>query len=133
VPVTIVVPHGNSSEKSAAMHGQGANLIEFGSDFQEARGSMPNNLAAEQSLHFVPLYHRDFLKGIGTYWLELFSAVPDLVVYVPIGMGSGICSGCAVRNGMNLKTKFVGVVSQGAPSRALSSECRSKQRAKSKI
>jgi len=121
-PVTIVVPHGNSSEKNAAMRGQGANLIEFGSDFQEAR-EHAQQLAAEQSLHFVPPYHRDFLKGVGTYWLELFSAVPDLdVVYVPIGMGSGICSGCAVRNGMHFKTKIVGVVSEGAPSHALSFE-----------
>jgi threonine dehydratase len=122
VPVTVVVPHGNSSEKNAAMRGQGAKLIEFGSDFQEAR-EHAYKLAAEQSLHFVPPYHRDFLKGVGTYWLELFSAIPDLdLAYVPIGMGSGICSGCAVRNGMNLRTKFVGVVSDGAPSHALSFE-----------
>jgi threonine dehydratase len=120
VPVTVVVPYGNSTEKNVAMRGQGANLVEFGSDFQEAR-EYAMKLGAEQSLHFVPPYHRDFVKGVGTYWLELFSAVPDLdVAYVPIGMGSGICSGCAVRNGMNLKTKFVGVVSEGAPSNALS-------------
>ena len=119
-PVTIVVPHGNSSEKNAAMRGQGANLIEFGADFQDAR-EHAQKLAAEQGLHFVPPFHRDFLKGVGTYWLELFSAVPDLdFAYVPIGMGSGICAGCAVRNGMNLKTKLVGVVSESAPANALS-------------
>jgi threonine dehydratase len=104
------------------MRGQGAKLIEFGSDFQEAR-EHAQQLGAEQSLHFVPPFHRDFLKGVGTYWLELFSAVPDVdVAYVPIGMGSGICSGCAVRNGMNLKTKLVGVVSEGALSHKLSFE-----------
>ena len=120
VPVTIVIPHGNSSEKNAAMREQGANLIEFGSDFQDAR-EHAQKVAAEEGLHFVPPYHRDFLKGIGTYWLELFSSVPDLdFAYVPIGMGSGICAGCAVRNGMNLKTKLVGVVSDGAPANALS-------------
>jgi threonine dehydratase len=120
VPATIVVPHGNSGEKNAAMRGQGSNLIEFGLDFQDAR-EHAQKLAAEQGLHFVPPFHRDFLKGVGTYWLELFSAVPDLdVAYVPIGMGSGICAGCAVRNGMNLKTKLVGVVSEGAPANALS-------------
>ncbi len=122
VPVTIVVPYGNSAEKNAAMRGQGANVIEFGNDYQEAR-EHSTKLAQEQGLHFVPPYHRDFLKGIGTYWLELFSAVPDLdVVYVPIGMGSGICSGCAVRNGLQLKTRVVGVVSEGAPCHALSFE-----------
>ena len=120
VPVTIVVPHGNSTEKNAAMRGQGANLIEFGSDFQDAR-EHAQKLAAEHGLHFIPPYHRDFLKGVATYWLELFEAVPDLdFAYVPIGMGSGICAGCAVRNGMNLKTKLVGVVSEGAQANALS-------------
>ncbi len=122
VPVTIVVPHGNSAEKNAAMRGQGANLIEFGNDYQAAR-EHANQLANEQNLHVVPIYHRDFVKGIASYWVELFSAVPDLdAAYVPIGMGSGICSGCAVRNGMGLKTKIVGVVSDGAPAYALSFE-----------
>src|SRR6266849_8738231 len=120
VPVTIVVPHGNSSEKNAAMRGQGATLIEFGNDYQAAR-EHARKLAGEQSLHVVPIYHRDIVKGVATYWVELFSAVPDLdVVYVPIGMGSGICAGSAVRNGMGLRTRIVGVVSEGAPAYALS-------------
>jgi threonine dehydratase len=122
VPVTIVVPHGNSVEKNAAMRAQGANLVEFGEDFQESL-EHAQKLAAEQGLHLVPPYHRDIVKGVATYWIEFFHAVPDLdVVYVPIGMGSGICAGCAVRNGMRLKTKIVGVVSDGAPAYALSFE-----------
>ena len=36
-PVTIVVPHGNSREKNAAMRALGAELIEHGADFQAAR------------------------------------------------------------------------------------------------
>jgi threonine dehydratase len=55
--------------------------------------------------------------------MELFSAVTNLeVVYVPIGLGSGICSCCAVRNEMKLKTKIVGVAAEGAPAYALSFE-----------
>jgi threonine dehydratase len=122
VPVTIVVPHGNSVEKNAAMRSQGAQLIEFGKDFQESR-EHAQKLVHEQGLHFVPPYHRDIVKGVATYWMELFSAVPDLdTAYVPVGMGSGICAACAVRNGMKLKTKIVGVVSEGAPAYALSFE-----------
>jgi threonine dehydratase len=122
VPVKIVVPHGNSSEKNAAMRGQGAELIEYGKDFQEAR-EHAQKLADQHGWHFVAPYHRDIVKGVATYWMELFSAVPDLdVVYVPVGMGSGICAGCAVRNGMNLKTKIVGVVAEGAPAYAQSFE-----------
>jgi threonine dehydratase len=122
VPVVVVVPHANSTEKNAAMRSQGAELIEFGNDFQEARQHAVQ-LSQQRSLHLIPPYHRDIVKGVATYWMELFTAVSDLdVVYVPIGMGSGICAGCAVRNGMKLKTKIVGVVAAGAPAYALSFE-----------
>jgi threonine dehydratase len=122
VPVTIVVPHGNSVEKNAAMRSQGAHLIEFGNDFQESR-EYAQKLSQEQSLHFIPPFHRDIVTGVATYWMELFTAVPDLdAVYVPIGMGSGICAGCAVRNGMKLKTRIIGVAAEGAPAYALSYE-----------
>ena len=120
IPADIVVPRGNSLEKNAAMRAQGANLIEYGSDFQESR-EHAQTLAEQNGWHFVPSYHRDIVKGVATYWLEFFSAVPNLdVVYVPIGQGSGICSCCAVRNGMKLPTKIVGVVPEGAPAYALS-------------
>ena len=122
VPAHVVVPRGNSSEKNAAMRAQGAQLIEFGSDFQESK-EHAKQLAEERGWHFVPSYHRNIVKGIGTYWVEFFSAVADIdIVYVPIGQGSGICSCAAVRNGMNLKTKIVGVVAKGAPAYALSFE-----------
>lgn len=122
VPAHVVVPHGNSAEKNAAMRGQGADLIEFGHDFQEAK-EHAQALAHQHGWHFVPSYHRDIVKGVATYWLEFFSAVADVdVVYVPIGQGSGICACCAVRNGLQLKTKIVGVAAEGAPAYALSFE-----------
>ena len=122
VPCTIVVPFGNSKSKNAAMQAQGANLIEFGNDFQEAR-EYSINLAAEQGMHIVPPYHYNIVKGVATYWLEFFSTIANLdIVYVPVGQGSGISSAVTVRNGMNLKTKIVGVVSEGAQAYALSFE-----------
>jgi threonine dehydratase len=122
VSAFIVIPQGNSAEKNAAMRAQGATLIEFGHDYQEAK-EHALKLGAERGWHFVPSYHRDIVKGVATYWLEFFSAVPDLdVVYVPIGQGSGICSCAAVRNGLNLKTTIIGVVAAGAPAYALSFE-----------
>jgi threonine dehydratase len=122
VPAHIVVPRGNSVEKNAAMRAQGAELIEFGSDFQESK-EHAESLADQYGWHYVPSYHRDIVKGVATYWMEFFSAVPDLdFTYVPIGLGSGICSCAAVRNGMKLKTKIVGVVAEGAPAYALSFE-----------
>ena len=122
VPAHIVVPKGNSVEKNAAMRAQGADLIEHGADYQEAK-EHAQQLEAQHGWHFIPGYHRNIVKGVATYWLEFFAAAPNLdVVYVPIGQGSGICACCAVRNGLGLKTRIVGVVAEAAPAYALSFE-----------
>ncbi len=122
LPATILVPHGNSREKNAAMRAQGATLVEYGEDYQAAR-ERAMAIGAEQGLHMVPPYHYDILRGVATYWLELFITVTNIdIAYVPIGMGSGICSAVAVRNGLGLGTKLVGVVSLHAPSYAESFE-----------
>jgi threonine dehydratase len=116
----IVVPVGNSVSKNAAMRAQGAKLVEYGEDFQSSL-EQARKLSAELGYHLVPPYHRNIVLGIATYWMELFTAVPEIdVAYVPIGMGSGICSAAAVRNALGLKTKLVGVVSDQAPTYALS-------------
>lgn len=120
IPAHVVVPKGNSAEKNAAMRAQGADLIEFGIDFQEAK-EHARELSDKNGWHFVPPYHRNIVKGVATYWMEFFEARSDLdLVYVPIGQGSGICSCAAVRNGMGLKTRIIGVVAEGAPCYALS-------------
>jgi len=122
LPAIVVVPRGNSVEKNAAMRAQGAQLIEHGGDYQEAR-EFAASRQAELGFHFVPPFHRDIVTGVATYWLELFSALRDLnAVYVPIGMGSGISAASAVRNELGLKTKIVGVVSELAPTYARSFE-----------
>jgi len=114
LPVTVVVPTGNSVEKNAAMRAFGANVIESGDDFDSARLSLPR-LATSLGYEVVPSFHRDLVTGVATYAYELFSAFPDLdAVYVPIGLGSGICGLIGVRNLMGLKTEIIGVVSENA-------------------
>jgi threonine dehydratase len=116
----IVVPHGNSSEKNAAMCALGAELIEHGHDFQAAL-EYAAALAARESLHFVPSFDEALVRGVASYALELFDAVPGLdAVYVPIGMGSGLCATIAVRDALGLSTEIIGVVSASAPAYALS-------------
>lgn len=120
IPVTIVVPHGNSVEKNAAMRALGAELIEHGRDFDEARPEA-ERLARERGLEMVPSFHRDLVLGVASYALELLRAVPALdTVYVPIGMGSGICGLIRTRDLLGLSTQVVGVQSERAPSYALS-------------
>jgi threonine dehydratase len=120
VPVTIVVPHGNSSEKNAAMRAFGAKLIEHGPDFDAARIEAMR-IAEQDGLFFAPSFHRDLVLGVSTWALELFEAAPGLdVLYVPIGLGSGICGAIMARDLLGLKTEIIGVQSENAPSYALS-------------
>jgi threonine dehydratase len=110
----IVVPHGNSLEKNAAMRAFGADLIEHGNDFDEAK-EHAGTIAQQRGYVFAPSFHRDLVIGVATYAYELFGAVGDLdTVYVPIGLGSGICAVIGVRDALGLPTRVVGVVAENA-------------------
>lgn len=120
VPATIYVPYGNSPDQNASIAGFGASVVEFGKDFDEAKHEA-HRIAAERGLHFVPSFHRDLVAGVASYALELFEAVRTLdVVYVGIGMGSGICALIAVRDLLGLSTDIVGVSAANAPASSLS-------------
>ncbi|HEY2531007.1 MAG TPA: threonine dehydratase [Xanthobacteraceae bacterium] len=120
IPATIYVPRGNSTDQNTAMRAFGAAVVEFGRDFDEALTEC-HRVAREQDLHFIPPFNRDQVKGVATYALELFRAVRNLdALYVPIGMGSGICGVITARDLLGLKTEIVGVVACNAPAMALS-------------
>jgi threonine dehydratase len=120
IAVTIVVPHGNSPDKNAAMEGFGAELIEHGHDFQAAREHAAQ-IGAERGLETVPSYHPDLILGVATYARELFDTAGELdAVYVPIGMGSGISGIIGVRDLLGLRTEVIGVVAEQAPATARS-------------
>lgn len=122
LPIRIVVPQGNSVEKNAAMRALGATVIECGKDFDEAR-THAAVLAHTYKLHLVPAFHPDLIRGVATYALELLEAVEELdTVYVPIGMGSGICGLIQARDLLGLNTEIVGVVSAHADAYAQSVE-----------
>ncbi|MFL6665273.1 MAG: threonine dehydratase [Rhizobacter sp.] len=110
---TIVVPHGNSVEKNAAMRALGVELVEHGDDFQAAREHAAR-LAERHGLHTVPSYHDDLVRGVATYWVEFFEAVQPEVVFVPIGQGSGVCACAAARAHTGARSRIVGVVSAHA-------------------
>jgi threonine dehydratase len=121
-PVAVVVPFGNSVEKNRAMRALGAELIERGHDFQ-ASLEAAESVSSERGWHFMPSFHELLVRGVASYSLELLRAVPDLhTLYVPIGLGSGICGALAARDALNLRTQIVGVVSTAAPAYARSLE-----------
>jgi threonine dehydratase len=66
----------------------------------------------------VPSYHEDLVRGVASYWIEYFGAIPAEqrpdVVFVPIGLGSGICACAAARAHLGVSTRIIGVVSSHA-------------------
>src|SRR6185369_15945204 len=109
MPAAIVVPHGNSTGKNDAMRALGVELIEEGHDFQASLEAAAR-IAAERGWHMVPSFDRLLVQGVASYALELFRAAPDLeTVYVPIGLGSGICGTIAARDALSLRAKIVAV------------------------
>src|SRR6266700_1909138 len=122
IPAILVVPEGNSREKNAAMEALGGQLLIAGKDFDDSRGRAAE-IQSERGYHFVPSFHREIVRGVATYAHELFKTSLDLdVVYVSIGIGSGICGLITVRALLGLKTEIVGVVAANAPAFALSLE-----------
>ena len=122
IACTIVVPHGNSVEKNAAIRALGAELIEAGGDFIEA-SEAAQNLATERGLDMLPSFHPDLVMGVSTYAHELFDAAGELdAVYVPIGMGSGCAGVISARDMLGLKTDVIGVVAHEAAAYAHSFE-----------
>ena len=119
---TVIVPHGNSPEKNAAMRAWGVNVIVAGEDFQESC-EYADALANDRGLHRMPSLDPALIAGVGTYALEFLRGAPPLeTVYVPVGMGSGVCGMIAARDALGLGTKIVAVVSTGAPAYKLSFE-----------
>jgi len=120
--VVIVVPKGNSAEKNAAMRALGAELVEWGEDFQAAR-EQAEVLAFDRGWQIVPSFDMRLVTGVATYAMEFLRGAPEMEeVYVPIGMGSGACGMIAARDALGLRTRLVGVVSSAAPAMAKSFE-----------
>ncbi len=122
ISAKIVVPFGNSKSKNEAMRQLGAEVIEHGRDFADAM-DFGSSEAEATGGHYIQSFDWKLVLGVSTYGHELFSAHPDIdVVYVPIGLGSGICGTIAARNAVGSTAKVIGVVAEKAPAYARSFE-----------
>ena len=117
----LAVPRGNNPEKNAGMTALGAEVVEHGKDFDEAREHVAALVAAHGYRYLHPANEPLLIAGVGTYALELFADVPNLdAVIVPIGLGSGICGVSLVRERISPKTQVIGVQAERAPAVYLS-------------
>jgi threonine dehydratase len=120
IPATVVVPFGNNPEKNAAMKAYGARLVEFGRDFDEAREEVERLSQAENLRYIHSANEPHLINGVGTYALEIIEAMRERgeridAVFVPIGLGSGICGVITVFRELSPETRIYGVVTEGSP------------------
>ena len=113
---TLVVPEHSNPGKVRSMRSLGADLIEHGKDFDEAKLHC-EKLTEERGLRYVHSANEPLLiAGVGTMADEIFDEepAPDVII-VPIGLGSGICGSAIVAAERNPGTQVIGVQSAGAP------------------
>jgi threonine dehydratase len=112
---TIVVPRENNPAKNRAIRLFGAELIEHGRDFDEARDYAENVLAPRGYRYVHSANEPKLIAGVGSMAVEIFDALPDPdVIFVPIGLGSGVCGTGIVARARNPRTKIIGVQAEGA-------------------
>jgi threonine dehydratase len=121
VRCVLVVPAVNNPDKVAAMRALGAELIEHGRDFDEAREHC-EQIRHQEGLRYVHSANEpDLIAGVGTYALEIFDELPDPDVFlVPVGLGSGICGTALVAAERRPTAQVIGLQSELAPSVTLS-------------
>src|SRR5262245_32868043 len=116
VRCVLVVPANNNPDKNTAMRSLGAELIEHGKDYDEAREHCEAIIHREGLRYVHSANEPDLIAGVGTSALEIFDELPDPdVILVPVGLGSGICGTALVAAGRNPRTVVIGVQSSGAP------------------
>jgi threonine dehydratase len=125
IPATIVVPFGNNPEKNEAMRAYGARLIEYGRDFDEAREEAERLSRAENLRYIHSANEPHLINGVGTYALEIIESLKERgaqadAIFVPIGLGSGVCGVITAFRALSPKTRIYGVQAEGAPSVYLS-------------
>lgn len=110
VACTIVVPVGNNPDKNRAIRQLGAELIEHGRDFDEAR-EFVTELQQQRGGRYVHSANEPkLIAGVGTLSWEVFEKLPEPdVLLVPIGLGSGVCGACIVARHRHPQTRIVGV------------------------
>jgi threonine dehydratase len=116
VRCVLVVPLGANPGKLSAMRALGAELIEHGRDFDDAREHC-EKVRRERGLRYVHSANEpDLIAGVGTYGLEILEDCPDVdVILVPVGLGSGICGTCLAVSERSPAVRVIGVQSEGAP------------------
>jgi threonine dehydratase len=126
VGLRVCVPRGANPVKLRAIDALGAELVEHGRDFDEAREHC-ERLALEHGYRYVHSGNEPLLiAGVGTHTLEVFEQDPSVnAIIVPIGGGSGAAGACIVAKAIRPGCEVIGVQSEAAPAAFRSWQARS--------
>jgi len=116
VAATIFVPRGANPVKIASMRSLGAEVVEHGADFDEARERC-EEVAAARGARYVHSGDEPLLiAGVGTATLEIVEKAPGIeAIIVPVGGGSGAAAACVTAKAIRPDIEVIGVQSQAAP------------------
>ncbi len=119
----IYVPKGNNPDKNAIMESMGAEVVEHGRDFDEAREEAEAR-ARNESLRYVhPANEPLLIAGVGTYAMEIVEDLPDVdAVIVPMGGGSCISGAVVALRTLRPDVQIIGVQAERADALARSLE-----------
>ncbi len=117
VKAVICVPRNPNPTKILPIRLYGAEVIEHGKDFDDAR-MYAEKLAGEEGYRFISSGDEPHLiAGVATYTLEILQDLPETdVIIVPIGGGSGASGACIVAKTLNPEIEVIGVQAEKAPS-----------------
>ncbi|MFC2165481.1 threonine/serine dehydratase [Acidobacteriota bacterium] len=121
VPATIVMPEKSNPSKVKAVKSIGANVVFFGTIFDESR-EYAEKIAGETGARYIhPANEPHLIAGVGTYALEIFEDMPDIdMIIVPVGGGSGASGCCVVKEALSPGVDVIAVQAAQAPAAYLS-------------
>ncbi len=121
VKCTIVVPKKNNPDKVRAIKLLGAEIIEWGADFDEAKRYLEQELVDGKQRYVHSANEPKLIAGVGTQAIEIFETLkaPD-VILIPVGMGSGVCGTGIVARHLSPATEIIAVGAENAPANQLS-------------
>jgi threonine dehydratase len=121
VKAKICVPVDSNPDKVEAIRGYGAEIVEWGREFDDARQNA-ERIAREQGLRYIHSANEPLLiAGVGTIGLEILEDLPDVdVVIVPVGAGSGASGISTVLKAAAPDVEIIAVQAEVAPSIYLS-------------
>jgi len=116
VDVTICVPVGANPTKVGAIRALGAEIVEHGRDFDDAREHCERRAADRGHRYVHSGDEPDLVAGVGTHTLEILEDEPSIdAIVVPIGGGSGAAGACVVAKALRPECEVIGVQAEAAP------------------